>query len=425
MSFKSETYRVMIASPSDMAEERVAAEQAVHDWNQMHAVAEGVVLLPVRWETHATPVSGVRPQDAVNQQLVKESDILIGMFWTKLGTRTGAAESGTVEEIDQFVAAKKPALLYFSARPIDPSKIDIDQHKKLKQFKEETYKTALAGTFTHPDELRTQLLFHLTHHVRQLRAAKPLPDEQRRQQKEQAQRETEKHAAEERKALELKLIDNQWRIFRAKRGIVALTIVPYNLPSKPLDLGEPFLSKYRQLFIPMGTSAGDYKPTPHSVLTRYHDGDPLEEHSMSELTTAGTIFSVHQWDEANDGNDVVGFPMYLYEPIIIHAIRRYLTLLNDLLVKGPWWVGLSLLKVRGFQLHPNRTVFAPRLQAPCDEEHIVTDAMKIDAAIDLSDPNLIAKTLRPQLDQLWRGFGYLSDRFFAETGDYAFDLRKQ
>ena len=35
----------------------------------------------------------------------------IGMFWTKLGTRTGVADSGTVEEIDQFVLARKPATL--------------------------------------------------------------------------------------------------------------------------------------------------------------------------------------------------------------------------------------------------------------------------------------------------------------------------
>jgi hypothetical protein len=36
------------------------------------------------------------------------------MFWTKLGTATGVAASGTVEEIDRFVAAGKPAMLYFS-----------------------------------------------------------------------------------------------------------------------------------------------------------------------------------------------------------------------------------------------------------------------------------------------------------------------
>src|ERR1700732_560154 len=113
MPFKSETYRILIASPSDLIDERQAATEAVSEWNAQHAVAESVVLLPVKWETHATPQAGVKPQEAINNQLVRDCDILVGMFWTKVGTDTGVAESGTVEEIDRFVAAGKPALLYF------------------------------------------------------------------------------------------------------------------------------------------------------------------------------------------------------------------------------------------------------------------------------------------------------------------------
>src|SRR5713101_9911205 len=169
MPFKSETYRVLIASPSDLTEERQAATEAVNEWNAQHAVAESVVLLPVKWETHATPQSGVRPQEAINRQLVRECDILIGMFWTKIGTSTGVAESGTVEEIDQFVGAGKPALLYFSSRAIDPNKIDLKQHKKLKSFKVATYKKALTGHFSGVDELRQTLLRDLMHQIRELK----------------------------------------------------------------------------------------------------------------------------------------------------------------------------------------------------------------------------------------------------------------
>jgi hypothetical protein len=96
MSFTATTYRVLIASPSDLTEEREAATIAIHDWNAQHAAAEGIVLLPVKWETHARPESGVRPQEAINAQIVQTCDILLGMFWTKLGSDTGVAESGTV-----------------------------------------------------------------------------------------------------------------------------------------------------------------------------------------------------------------------------------------------------------------------------------------------------------------------------------------
>jgi hypothetical protein len=78
------------------------------------------------------------------------------------------AESGTVEEIDQFVEAGKPALLYFSRRPIDPNKIDLEQHQKLRNFKDATYKKALTGSFSGVDELRQTLLRDLMRQVREL-----------------------------------------------------------------------------------------------------------------------------------------------------------------------------------------------------------------------------------------------------------------
>src|SRR5580704_16532180 len=84
MSFKANTFRVMIASPSDLAEERLAATEAINDFNDQHSAAEGVVLLPVKWETHATPQAGIRPQEAINEQLVQKCDILVGLFWTKI-----------------------------------------------------------------------------------------------------------------------------------------------------------------------------------------------------------------------------------------------------------------------------------------------------------------------------------------------------
>ncbi|TWH92986.1 hypothetical protein IQ17_07075 [Bradyrhizobium daqingense] len=111
MTFNAQIFWVFIASPSDLTEERErnAATEVINDWNAKHAFAEGVVLLPVRWETHARPQGGSRPQRAINAQLVSKCDILLGMFWTRVGT--SVAESGTIEEFDRFVAASKPALL--------------------------------------------------------------------------------------------------------------------------------------------------------------------------------------------------------------------------------------------------------------------------------------------------------------------------
>lgn len=166
MAFASTTLKVLIASPTDLNEERDAAESAISEWNAIHAEAEGVVLLPIRWETSVFPVANQRPQSAINQQIVDRADNLIGLFWTRLGTNTGVAISGTVEEIDRFVAASKPAMIYFSERPLSPSSIDVAQLGSLKDFQASTYKGALTGSFATPAELTHRLFKHLTSLVR-------------------------------------------------------------------------------------------------------------------------------------------------------------------------------------------------------------------------------------------------------------------
>src|SRR3954470_10539434 len=42
MSFSASTYHVLITSPSDLADEREAATQAIYDWNVQHAAAKGL-----------------------------------------------------------------------------------------------------------------------------------------------------------------------------------------------------------------------------------------------------------------------------------------------------------------------------------------------------------------------------------------------
>ncbi len=47
------------------------------------------VLLPLRWETHTAPEYGTRPQEVINRAIVDECDLLVGIFWTRIGSHTG------------------------------------------------------------------------------------------------------------------------------------------------------------------------------------------------------------------------------------------------------------------------------------------------------------------------------------------------
>ncbi len=149
MSYQANVYNVMIASPSDVIKERQLIQEIVYEWDYIHSLNKGIVLLPVCWETHSSPEMGDRPQAILNKQIVEIADLLVGVFWTRIGTPTGEAVSGTVEEITKHVDAKKPAMIYFSNAPAYPETIDPKQYEELKKFKDwckgkgliETYET--------------------------------------------------------------------------------------------------------------------------------------------------------------------------------------------------------------------------------------------------------------------------------------------
>jgi hypothetical protein len=53
---------VLIASPSDVGQERNVVTDVINAWNAAHYQATGIMLHAVRWETHSYPASGDRPQ---------------------------------------------------------------------------------------------------------------------------------------------------------------------------------------------------------------------------------------------------------------------------------------------------------------------------------------------------------------------------
>ena len=153
-------FNVLIASPADVSEERDAVTAAIHAWNASNYSTTGIMLNPVRWETHSFPESGDRTQSIVNRQIVDEGDFLIGIFGNRLGTPTGAAQSGTIEEIERFRKAGKHVALYFSTADV-PRNADRDQLAALEKYQRERAKDTLYFTFSNATELRILVTQHL------------------------------------------------------------------------------------------------------------------------------------------------------------------------------------------------------------------------------------------------------------------------
>ena len=157
MAFDAKILRILIASPGDVGEERNVIPEIINEWNAINSVISKVVLMPIKWETHSAPLMGDRPQAIINKQLVKDCDVLVGVFWTRVGTNTGVAVSGTAEEIEQFVEMKKPVMLYFSQSPIEPDKIDVTQFTTLKTFKEKMRLQGLTESYNGIPDFRQKL----------------------------------------------------------------------------------------------------------------------------------------------------------------------------------------------------------------------------------------------------------------------------
>lgn len=135
MSYDSKVYNVMIASPGDVASERAIIRDVVYEWNAVHSQARSIVLLPVGWETHSSPEMGDSAQDILNNQVLEKCDLLVGVFWTRIGTPTTEYASGTVEEIERHMQDGKPTMLYFSSQPVVLDTVENEQIEQLKVFK--------------------------------------------------------------------------------------------------------------------------------------------------------------------------------------------------------------------------------------------------------------------------------------------------
>jgi hypothetical protein len=170
-------FRILVASPTDCVLERKAVPEIIYSWNAANSLRSAAILEPVLWETHATPAMGDRPQALINKQLVHQCDLLIGTFWTRLGTNTGVAESGTAEEIEEFRKAGKPVLLYFSSVPVVPESIDHEQYQKLVAYKKTVQDQGIVFSYDSVGAFRELLQRHLASTIGDLLTADGKPSD--------------------------------------------------------------------------------------------------------------------------------------------------------------------------------------------------------------------------------------------------------
>src|SRR6202165_2382810 len=130
-----ELVKLTLCGPSDVAKEIAFATEVINDWNCQHGEQRGFWVKHQHWSTDSYPDAQETGQGAINKQLIDSTDILVAIFWSRIGTPTASAESGTVEEIQRAIAAGKKGMVYFSdLRPLRVG-ASIEQVKRLSAFR--------------------------------------------------------------------------------------------------------------------------------------------------------------------------------------------------------------------------------------------------------------------------------------------------
>jgi hypothetical protein len=166
MPRSSLVYDVLIASPTDVADGRQVLSDVIRDWNSANFGNRGIMLRELRWELDSVPGEGPA-QWNINKQLVDGADILLGLFWTRLGSPTRSGLSGTVEEITRSRARGKQVLLYFSEAPI-PWRHDAEQLRLLREYRESLKDELYYWPFSALEELRRFATTHLANTMNKL-----------------------------------------------------------------------------------------------------------------------------------------------------------------------------------------------------------------------------------------------------------------
>ena len=159
-SLQPRTLKVFLASPSDVEEERGALARLVRDINDVLAFLapdKHLTLELVRYETHTFPDLG-QPQEVINRQIPLDYDIFVGVMWSRCGTPTATAPSGTVEEFRRAYEHRKKGhlpriMFYFCDQQIPiPDAEGLKQLAGVVEFRAELARMGLTGSYpTHSE----------------------------------------------------------------------------------------------------------------------------------------------------------------------------------------------------------------------------------------------------------------------------------
>jgi len=141
MPFPATVVSIFLSSPSDVKEDRSRIVSIIQAWNQRNGRERSLFFNVLTWEDFVAPAIGESGQEVVNEQVGDDYDIFLGVMWSRFGTPTSIAKSGTEEEFNRVVDRHRlgegvSVCFLFKNADIPMKILDGEQFISVRKFKE-------------------------------------------------------------------------------------------------------------------------------------------------------------------------------------------------------------------------------------------------------------------------------------------------
>ena len=171
-------YRAVLASPSDVQNEREIVRGVIDRMNRETANPAGLHVELVRWETHVAPgFHPAGPPGRIDPVLrIEEADLFIGIFWRTFGTPTHDGTTGTEHEFNMAYQSwkqfQRPQIMfYFNDESYKPrNSTEATQWAKVLEFKERFPSEGLWWNYAGESQFKDLIGAHLRDYLMRLQA---------------------------------------------------------------------------------------------------------------------------------------------------------------------------------------------------------------------------------------------------------------
>lgn len=172
MAQKVTLYKIFVASPSDVRDERNLLEEIIDEINLSTLSRNNIRVELIKWETHVNPDISDYPQKVINEDIDNDYDIFLGIIWSRFGSPTRDYNSGSEEEFYNAYNRyqKDPTsikiMIYFNQSPIPIEMIDTISIDRIRKFKSDlSSKGILYWEYTTIEEFQRLLRIQLSRQI--------------------------------------------------------------------------------------------------------------------------------------------------------------------------------------------------------------------------------------------------------------------